>query len=236
MEQKKTKFILDRADRLIIGVAAGLIVTFFIPYVLSLCTSFTLDFARLVFAVALFGVTASLIFIAAKYWRLKHTLEISEIWMPQTDPQGKRLNYRLGEAKEQYAVVSVTLNSMLQSTGIGVDFETLGRTMQKGLNLRFLVLHPESPHFRERSQAAHPNAADFVEIYNQKRHHLMMFIKTARANLGSNAQIRFYDTYPAWWIQMIDNSTVDPATQTKDSHLGQTYPLAIKLIEREGAC
>ncbi len=57
-------------------------------------------------------------------------------------------------------------------------------------------------------------------------------IRKIRACLGKNVEIRFYNTYPAWWVQIIDYDKIYFATQTRASHIGQTYPFGMLLVKK----
>lgn len=73
--------------------------------------------------------------------------------------------------------------------------------------LRFLLLHPDSPHFTERLKEVNPHS-DISALLSKKRN----VIKGLQADLLSvpdgcykSAEIRFYNEYPNWLLQLWDS-------------------------------
>lgn len=172
--------------------------------------------------IVLFGCYSSV--IINYLWLLRHT-GIRKIWTPLSR---KPLTYKITDAKRDYFVAGVTLHSMLEITGIGIDIEKLPQQIPAGLNIRLLILHPDSPFFAERITIAHPDMSPSDAIA-QKKEELTTVISKMKDHFGDSVDIRFYDSYPAWWIQMIDSHIIYFSTQTNKSHIGQTYPFALEL-------
>jgi hypothetical protein len=90
-------------------------------------------------------------------------------------------------------------------------------------SLRFLFLHPDSPHFIERLREVNPHG-DTVAILEAKR----SYLRTLRLSLASlprevlnSCEIRYYDEKPIWLLQFFD-------AERKESN-GQPIPTGVIL-------
>ncbi len=59
---------------------------------------------------------------------------LSKLWLPKSI---FHLNYRIYDAKSEYIAMGVTLNSMLQTTGVGFDIEKYAEQMPRALSFLF---------------------------------------------------------------------------------------------------
>jgi hypothetical protein len=214
------RFLKGNTNAFVVNVIAGMVVVVILYWIKVI----TLPW--LLFTVTLVGALCILI----NYMWFRRVIGIRQLWPPNSR---NRLRYYLAEATERYIVMGVTLHSMLQITGIGVDLERFAVTMPKQLRIQLLLLHPDSPFFAERVRAAHPNHPNLTTVIEQKRCSQLDFIERVRTCLCGNVNIRFYNSFPAWWIQYIDNKTIHMATQTRNSHIGQTFPLGLTLKKED---
>ena len=150
-------------------------------------------------------------------------LGLRKFWIAGT----KYNRYHLEEARKDYMAMGVTLASFAQVAGVGVDIEGLADKVPSGLSIRLLILHPESEHFKQRVAEAHPSLTPKQAIH-KKRKELKQLLK-ALAPIRDRTEVRFYDAHPTWWVQMIDSQDIYLATQTRESHIGQSYPAGLLL-------
>jgi hypothetical protein len=220
MQAAKSSRVLlaTRIEAVLLSAFAGLI-TSLLLYLMDKISVFSL-------VMILLGISNALCIY--RYLWTKSAIGFRQIWVPRSKTP---IDYRIEDAKKEYTIVGVTLNSMLQITGIGVDIEAFKDNMPRQLAIRALLLHPDSVFFEERVRAVHAKDLNIELTLEMKRGQQLEVIRKFVSCFGGNVEIRFYNTYPAWWVQIVDKNTVYFATQTRATHIGQTYPFGMLLLK-----